>query len=129
MREGGNNGGELLFSSRTDEMPTPPLPAALPKPSAAGMMPMQPMPANVMSPDDMLRAYAESRRVPASPAFPSPTLTNYDGNGMRTVYTPNTPTSATLTSTFEFPDPYRNSAAVSTASKYEEEDAYVGTAN
>lgn len=128
MREGGNNGGELLFSSHKDEMPSPP-PAALPKSSATGMMPMQPMPANVMSPDDMLRAYAESRRIPASPAFPSPALTNYDGNGMRTLYTPTTPSSATLTPTFEDHSSYRESAAVSMTSKYEEEDSNVGTAN
>jgi hypothetical protein len=125
MREGGNNDGELLLSPH----PTPPLPAALPKPSATGMMPMQPMPANVMSPDDMLRAYAESRRTPASPAFPSPVLTNYDGNGMRTLYTPTTPSSATLTTTFEDHNPYRMSATVSMTSKYDEEDATVGTAN
>lgn len=127
MREGGNNGSDLLLSSHKDEMPTPPLPAALPK--SAGMVPMQPMPANVMSPDDMLRAYAESRRIPASPAFPSPALTNYDGNGMRTLYTPTTPTSATLTPTSEDRNPYRKSMAVSMTSKYDEEDAHVGTAN
>lgn len=132
MREGGNNGGELLLSSHKDEMPTPPLPAAIPKSSATGLMPMQPMPANVMSPDDMLRAYAESRRIPASPAFPSPALTNYDGNGMRTLYTPVTPTtpsSATLTPSFEDRNPYRKSVAVSMSSRYDEDDANVGTAN
>jgi len=92
-------------------------------------MPMQPMPANVMSPDDMLRAYAESRRTPSSPAFPSPTLTNYDGNGMRTLYTPTTPSSTTSTSIPEDRNPYRKSAAASTISKYDDEDAYMGTAN
>jgi len=129
MREGGNNDGELLLSPHKDGVPTPPLPAALPKSSATGMMPMQPMPANVMSPDDMLRAYAESRRIPTSPTFPSPALTNYDGNGMRTLYTPTTPSSATLTPTFEDRNPYRHSTAVSMTSKYDEEDASVGTAN
>ena len=129
MREGGKNGGELLLSSHSDDLPTPPLPAALPKSSATGMMPMQPMPANVMSPDEMLRAYAESRRIPASPAFPSPTLTNYDGNGMRTLYTPSTPSSATLTPTFEDRNPYRGSTAVSMTSKYDEDVTTVGTAN
>ena len=129
MREGGNNDGELLLSPHKDGMPTPPPSAALPKSSATSIMSMQPMPANVMSPDDMLRAYAESRRVPASPAFPSPALTNYDGNGMRTLYTPTTPSSATLTATFEDHNPYRESAAVSMTSKYDEEDANVGTAN
>jgi len=75
-------------------------------------MPMQPMPASVMSPDEMLRAYAESRRAIGAPnnggpAFPSPTL-SYDGNGMRTLYSP--PASA----------PARSG---------DDDDAYLGTAN
>jgi len=127
MREGGNNGNQLLLPSPKDEMPAPPRPAALS--SSSGMMPMQPMPANVMSPDDMLRAYAESRRTPVSPAFPSPALTNYDGNGMRTLYSPATPPTPTFVSTSEDSDTYRKSAAVSMTSKYDDEDAYVGTAN
>ena len=127
MREGGGNGNQLLLPSPKDEMPAPPLPAALSKSSASGMMPMQPMPANVMSPDDMLRAYAESRRTPVSPAFPSPVLTNYDGNGMRTLYTPTTPT--TPAPTYQEHDPYRRSTAASMTSKYDDEDAYMGTAN
>jgi hypothetical protein len=109
-------------------MPAPPQPA-LSKSSASGMMPMQPMPANVMSPDDMLRAYAESRRTPVSPAFPSPALTNYDGNGMRTLYSPATPSTATFASASEDDDAYRKSTAMSMTSKYDDEDAYVGTAN
>ena len=125
MREGGNNGNQLLLPSQKDEMPAP-LPAAHSKSSASGMMPMQPMPANVMSPDDMLRAYAESRRTPSSPAFPSPVLANYDGNGMRTLYSPATPSSAAFSLDR---DTYRKSAAVSMTSKYDEEDAYMGTAN
>lgn len=129
MREGGNNGNQLLLPSPKDEMPSPPLPAALSKSSTSGMMPMQPMPANVMSPDDMLRAYAESRRTPVSPAFPSPVLTNYDGNGMRTLYTPTTPSSTTAAPAYEEHDPYRKSTAVSMTSKYDDEDAYMGTAN
>ena len=127
MREGGNNGNQLLLPAQQDEMPAPPQPAALPNSPATGMMPMQPMPANVMSPDDMLRAYAESRRTPVSPAFPSPVLTNYDGNGMRTLYTPTTQSPATPT--FGDNNPYRKSAAVSMTSKYDDEDAYMGTAN
>jgi hypothetical protein len=128
MREGGNDGGQLLLSSPTNEMPASPIPAALPKSPASGMMPIQPMPANVMSPDDMLRAYAESRLTPVSPAFPSPVLTNYDGNGMRTLYTPTTPSSAT-TPMPEDRNPYRKSTAASTTSRYDDEDAYMGTAN
>jgi len=129
MREGGNNGGQLLLPTPKDTIPAPPLPAALPKSPASGMMPMQPMPANVMSPDDMLRAYAESRRTPASPVFPSPALTNYDGNGMRTLYTPTTPSSATSTPAFEDHNPYRKSAVISMTSKYDDDDVNVGTAN
>jgi len=90
---------------------------------------MQPMPANVMSPDDMLRAYAESRRTPVSPAFPSPTLTNYDGNGMRTLYTPTTSSSASPPPPSEDNNPYRKSMATSMTSRYDDEDAYMGTAN
>ena len=130
MREGGNNGNQLLLPTPKEEMPAPPQPAALSNSSASGMMPMQPMPANVMSPDDMLRAYAESRRTPVSPAFPSPALTNYDGNGMRTLYsTPATPSLTTFASASEDPDSYRKSTAASMTSKYDDEDAYVGTAN
>ena len=129
MREGGNDGGQLLLSSSKNDMPAPPLPAALPKSSANGMMPMQPMPANVMSPDDMLRAYAESRRTPTSPAFPSPTLANYDGNGMRTLYTSTAPSSTPPTSMPEDRNPYRKSTVVSMTSRYDDEDAYMGTAN
>jgi len=121
MYEGGNKGAQLLLSS-----PAPPQPAAVSKSSNSGMMPMQPMPANVMSPDDMLRAYAESRRTPISPAFPSPTLANYDGNGMRTLYSPTTPSSTIMA---EDHNPYRKSTVVSMTSKYEDEDVYVGTAN
>ena len=129
MREGGNNGSQLLLSSPANEMPAPPTPAALPKSSASGTMPIQPMPANVMSPDDMLRAYAESRLTPVSPSFPSPALTNYDGNGMRTLYTPTTPSSTTISPMPEDHNPYRKSTAASTTSKYDDEDAYMGTAN
>jgi hypothetical protein len=75
-------------------LPTPPLPTAQISPSKSLMMDMQPMPANVMSPDEMLRAYA-TRRVTSSPgtpapAFPAPAV-NYNGNGMRTLYSPVTP--------------------------------------
>ncbi|KAH9934606.1 hypothetical protein B0H21DRAFT_77406 [Amylocystis lapponica] len=100
------NGGER--SSSTDELmfppalPSPPPPThAAPQSSVVGMMPMQPMPANMMSPDEMLRAYAERRAVGspptvgAAPTFPTPAL-NYNGNGMRTLYSPTTPDSAPM---------------------------------
>jgi hypothetical protein len=61
--------------------------------SPVGMMPMQPMPANVMSPDEMLRAYAERRpgTGASTVSYPAP-VANYNGNGMRTLYSPSTPT-------------------------------------
>ncbi|KZT30007.1 hypothetical protein NEOLEDRAFT_1083690 [Neolentinus lepideus HHB14362 ss-1] len=90
---------DYLFSPKAQgapELPTPPTPTHSKSP-IMGVMPMQPMPANVMSPDDMLRAYAESRKAAAGtpslsmspvvsvPAFPTP---SYNGNGMRTLYSP-----------------------------------------
>jgi hypothetical protein len=118
--EGGANENDLLF---TPQEPTPPTPI-VPKSSIVGIMPMQPMPANVMSPDEMLRAYAESRRAmgppgSSSPAFPSPTL-SYDGNGMRTLYSP--PPSTPVT-------PYGMNRPISASSRYDDDDAYMGTAN
>jgi len=103
MRTGGSDtlspahdNDDFLFA------PTPPSPTHLKAPkSPVGMMPMQPMPANVMSPDEMLRAYAERR--PTTPitnsfgagiSYPIPAANNYNGNGMRTLYSPTTPTSA-----------------------------------
>jgi len=61
-------------------------------------MSMQSMPDNVMSPDEMLRAYA-TRNVtsptssPGSLTFPLP-VANYNSNGMRTLYSPTTPVTA-----------------------------------
>ncbi|KZS95151.1 hypothetical protein SISNIDRAFT_484025 [Sistotremastrum niveocremeum HHB9708] len=68
------------------EMPVPPTPTLVvptsplgtspsaPPLSPLGMMPMQPQPASIMSPDDMLRAYAERRAAAKSPplTMPSP---------------------------------------------------------
>jgi len=129
MRRGGDGssgGNELLFP-KEPELPTPPPPVA-PK-SPLGMMPMQPMPANVMSPDEMLRAYAESRRATSLSAngsltFPSPTM-SYDGNGMRTLYSP---TTTVVSFSSDQTNPHRN-MVVSEYSKYSNDDAYVGTAN
>ena len=95
--EGSSTGDDdndyLLPSPMTSPtLPKPPTPSH-PK-SPVGMMPMQPMPANVMSPDEMLRAYAEQRRPGTSTSavsFPTP-IVNYNGNGMRTLYSPTTPT-------------------------------------
>lgn len=86
----------LLPQEQSVELPQPPSPvhpASAPVPTSppSGMMPM---PDNVMSPDDMLRAYA-TRKItspPTSPiAFPARTL-SFNGSTMRTLYTPTTPT-------------------------------------
>ena len=98
MRTGTNGGddNEYLLSSPTSPgLLQPPTPSHMKSP--VGMMPMQPMPANVMSPDEMLRAYAQQRRPSAgtsSITYPAP-VANYNGNGMRTLYSPTTPTTPT----------------------------------
>jgi hypothetical protein len=90
---------ELLFSAQPATFPTTPSPTHSPggPASASAMstfMPMQPMPANVMSPDDMLRAYAERRAVGGAVIAAGPTvpLPAYAGagtqGGMRTLYSP-----------------------------------------
>lgn len=60
--------------------------------SPAGVVGMMPMPASVMSPDDMLRAYALQRRPTSSglttSAISYPTPVAYNGSGMRILYTP-----------------------------------------
>ncbi|KAF9222239.1 hypothetical protein BS17DRAFT_756392 [Gyrodon lividus] len=75
------------------ELPLPPVPAHPgPVSPVVGMMPM---PASVMSPDEMLRAYAERKMTSPPPtgpiAFPTPAV-SYNGSGMRTLYSPSTPT-------------------------------------
>ncbi|THH14065.1 hypothetical protein EW146_g6226 [Bondarzewia mesenterica] len=91
-------------------------------------MPMQP--ANYMSPDDMLRAYAE-RRVASPPVggnMPVPPAASY-GGAMRTLYSPTTPTSSApfMMSMHD----NRKSIAPTMASgisTFAEEDVYGGTA-
>ncbi|OBZ72871.1 Poly [ADP-ribose] polymerase 6 [Grifola frondosa] len=132
MRTGGEEKAgkdKLLFEAQA-QLPTPPSPTHQPKSSIVGIMPMQPMPANMMSPDEMLRAYAERRALGsptiASPALPAPTA-NYNGNGMRTLYSPTTgpvsPESMYPTTPIN-----RKSMAPTEYSRYDDEDAYVGTA-
>jgi hypothetical protein len=90
---------ELLFSALSATSPTFPSPTHnLQSPeSAASMssfMPMQPMPANMMSPDDMLRAYADRRAAGNTgsmkgPTVPSPTYAGVGAHSsMRTLYSP-----------------------------------------
>ena len=130
MRTGLVNNDDLLLPAKTPSpeppMPSPPAPThQTPKSSIVGIMPMQPMPASVMSPDDMLRAYAERRALasppptPGAPAMPAP-VANYNGSGMRALYSPTTPESPESA--------YRKSLAPTENSKYEDDDAYVGTA-
>jgi hypothetical protein len=90
---------ELLFSAQSTTFPAIPSPTHSPE-SASSMssfMPMQAMPANVMSPDDMLRAYAERRAaagagIAKGPTVPSPTYAGVGTQGgMRTLYQPPLP--------------------------------------
>jgi len=77
------------------ELPTPPAPVlqapSAPQSPILGAMPMPSIPGSTMSPDDMLRAYAERsfRSPPPTSATPPP----LNGNGMRQLYSDNsTPT-------------------------------------
>ncbi|EGN97670.1 hypothetical protein SERLA73DRAFT_184470 [Serpula lacrymans var. lacrymans S7.3] len=90
-----NLGDDYLLPHKPSvEMPTPPSPIHAAPTSPVGMMPM---PASVMSPDEMLRAYAE-RRIASPPPVGAPTfplpVVNYNGNGMRTLYSPGAPAPA-----------------------------------
>jgi hypothetical protein len=91
MRTGNEAGGDdylLPQEKQSVDMPLPPAPV---HPAPESGLAMMPMPANVMSPDEMLRAYAERKMKSPPPtgslAFPSPAA-SYNGNGMRTLYTP-----------------------------------------
>ena len=122
---GGVSTDDLLLPPQQAATPEPPMPSPPPavhqgpQSPVLGMMPMQPMPASVMSPDDMLRAYAEARRGIASPppvggpAMPAP-VAQFNGGGMRTLYAPDNRMSLS---------PSEN------GSKYSEDDVYGGTAN
>ena len=128
---------DMLLEPQSPASPPPefpvPLPAIpptalqMPKTSSiVGMMPMpMPMPAGPMSPDAMLRAYAECRAVASPPPTPSITMPSpvviYNGNGMRALYTP----TGTDSPHSEYT---RKSLAPTENSKYDDEDAYIGTA-
>jgi hypothetical protein len=108
MRTGNEDTGDdyLLPDEQSADMPLPPVPA---HPAPEPVMSMMPMPASVMSPDEMLRAYAERKMKSPPPtgslAFPVPAA-SYSGNGMRTLYTPS-----------------------SQEDTYTERGSYIGTAN
>lgn len=90
MRTGNEASGDdyLLPQEQSVAMPLPPVPA---HPAPESGLSMMPMPASIMSPDDMLRAYAERKMKSPPPtgslAFPVPAV-SYNGNGMRTLYNP-----------------------------------------
>jgi hypothetical protein len=124
---------ELLFSAQSTTFPAIPSPAHSPRSpeSASAMssfMPMQAMPANMMSPDDMLRAYAERRAAGGAgiakvPTIPSPTYAGVGTQGgMRTLYQP------PLTQTEgELDDRKKRITLESQYSGMADEDAYGGT--
>ena len=132
--ENGENDEYLLWEAPFSpdspyEQPQKPVPAATHERSPVGMMPMQPMPANVLSPDDMLRAYAaRSPAVSNGPSLARPPAANYNGNGARTLYT--SPGSVT-----GGPKGENVMGGVGLGGKnrhsvgnYNEHDAYIGTA-
>ena len=86
-------------------------------------------------PDDMLRAYAEHRATgaaanPGAPSLPAPAA-NYNGNGMRVLYSPDTVTPPSPDSVYPSSTLNRKSKLLRLTeyNKYDEDDAYVGTAN
>ena len=118
---------ELLFSAQSPTVPSPTHSPHSPEPASAmsTFMPMQPMPANMMSPDDMLRAYAERRAQAGTggPTLPAPVYTGTsEPSSMRTLYSP---TAGAINFSLK-------RATVGTIgseySAYAEEDAYGGTA-
>lgn len=124
MRTGLVSTDDLLLPPKPAS-PIPPLPSLpapthqIPKTPIVGIMPM---PASVMSPDAMLRAYAEGRALASPPptaglSLPSP---SYNSNGMRTLYSPTTPTSAAHLMPDSHQSEYRQSAA-SEHSRYEDD--------
>lgn len=132
--EAGEDDPELLFSAQSTTFPAIPSPTHSPlsPESASAMssfMPMQAMPANVMSPDDMLRVYAERRAAGGAgavkgPTVPSPTYAGIGAQGgMRTLYPPPLPEKEA-----GLPDGNKKRMTMeSLYSGYADEDAYGGT--
>ena len=127
MRTGNKSNDDLLLPPKTET--PPPLPSMPPRTHqpqtpVAGQMSMQPMPANVMSPDEMLRAYAERRAMTSpTPTVTTPVTAHYNGNAMRTLYSPDTQTHPSIASVYPSPA-NRKSLAPTEYSKYDDEDAY-----
>ncbi|KAL4064691.1 hypothetical protein V8B97DRAFT_2105880 [Scleroderma yunnanense] len=92
MRTGAEDAGEgdeyLIPSYPPVDLPLPPVPAHAAPGSPISMMPM---PASIMSPDEMLRAYAGRKMTSPPPgsavSFPAPAA-SYNAHGMRTLYSP-----------------------------------------
>ena len=109
-------------------------------------MPMQPMPASVMSPDDMLRAYAERKAAGANKGFgggistaqisyPVPaanTSTSSGSGGMRTLFNASGVVSPTNTGNGGGYDAYGGGASYAIGDEHDEgdlgHDPYGGTA-
>jgi hypothetical protein len=84
------------------------------------MLPIQAVPAaHVLSPDDMLRAYAARAQSPTTTTTTAP-YPNYDGNGMRTLYATG---GANVMGGVGLSGKNRLSV-----SRFTEDDAYIGTA-
>jgi hypothetical protein len=125
--------GFILSPKDLQDMPLPPTPSHMPPASPViSVMPMPMEPANVMSPDDMLRAYAERKAktmsggVNAGISYPAPALT-YDGSGMRTLYSPTTPGPTPTTTSSLLSGDKPSSSVIAVEGEYDSEDAYGGT--
>jgi hypothetical protein len=111
----------ILSRTPPPALPTPPTPT-----HQLANSPMTKQSVSVMSPDDLLRAYAARKVTPpmSSPSsgslsYPAP-VANYSGNGMRILYPPTTPGSAPGSAV-----PMR---AAYPYNEDDNEDAYTGTA-
>ncbi|KAI0086026.1 hypothetical protein BDY19DRAFT_895468 [Irpex rosettiformis] len=131
MRTGNKSSDDLLLPPKAETpppLPSPPPRAHQPQTPTSAHMSMQPMPANVMSPDEMLRAYAERRAMASPPpTVAAPAAVHYDGNAMRTLYSPTTPNSGAMLMSPAVTLVDRRSAAPSEWSKYDDDNdtAYV----
>lgn len=123
MRTGGSPGAEnddyLLWETPTspDDQSQPPPPT---QDQDLGMM--SAVPANTMSPDDMLRAYAARSQSPVGPTFPQ-RAAKFASKSMRRLYGPTVARGAKVMGGVGLSGNNRMSV-----SQFNEEDAYIGTA-
>jgi hypothetical protein len=124
MRTGGEGSNDaenddyLLWEAPTS--PQVPTPAQTHDQTSIGMM--SAMPANVMSPDDMLRAYAARSQSPVAPTFPR-RAAKFASKSMRRLYGPDGAQGAKVMGGVGLSGNNRMSV-----SQFNEEDAYIGTA-